>query len=88
MQNISQNLSLSKLSPHLNRVARWSVFHRPSRYFPASLAVAGKKPVFVKYVPAAGILKINICSNCKKNQSRKCSLEELDFYKVHYFLIV
>ena len=41
------------------RVARWPVFHRPGPYFTANLAEAGKKPVFPKPVPEAGILKIN-----------------------------
>jgi len=45
----------------------WPIFNRPGRYFTAKLAVAGKRPVFSKFVPAAGILKMNICSNCKKN---------------------
>jgi len=67
----------------VTRVARWPVFHRPGRYFTANLAVAGKRPVFFKFLPAAGILKMNICSNCKKNLCRKCSLEEL-IYNMEY----
>jgi len=34
-------------------------FRRPGRYFAASLAEPGKKPVFSKPVPEAGILKAN-----------------------------
>jgi len=41
----------------LYRVARWSVFHRPGRYFTSNLAEAGKMPVFFKSVPDAGIMK-------------------------------
>jgi len=43
----------------VSRVARWPVFHQPGRYFTANLAEAGKKPIFGKSVPEAGILKIN-----------------------------
>jgi len=43
----------------MTRVARWPVFHRPGRYFIAKLAEAGKRPVFRKSVPEAGIVKIN-----------------------------
>ena len=35
------------------RVARWPVFHRPGRYFTASLVEVGKRPVFWKSVPEA-----------------------------------
>jgi len=40
------------------RVARWPVFHWPGRYFTVDLAEAGRKPVFWKSVPEAGILKM------------------------------
>ena len=35
-------------------------FTCPARYFAANLEEAGKKPVFWKSVPEAGILKINV----------------------------
>jgi len=49
----------SSVTPLTSRVARWPVLHRPGRYFTADLAEAGKKTVFWKPVPEAGILKIN-----------------------------
>jgi len=42
-----------------NGVAGWPVSHLPRRYFTANLAKAGKKLVFWKSEPEAGILKIN-----------------------------
>jgi len=49
----------SALLKCVNRVARWPVFHRPGRHFTGKLAEAGKRPIFRKSVPEAGILKIN-----------------------------
>jgi len=42
-----------------DRVVRWPVFHRRCRYFTANLADAGERPVFLKSVSEAGIVKID-----------------------------
>jgi len=41
------------------RVARWPVFDQPGQCLSANLVEAVKKPLFWKYVPEVGILKIN-----------------------------
>jgi len=68
------------------------VLNRPGKYFTANLAEAGKKAVFWKSVPEAGIVKINALEQLQKeltqnfsnyNDSSSESYQDSFFREVH-----
>jgi len=58
-QKIIHYVRLFRRYMTIRRFTRWPVFHWFGRYFTATLAEAGKRLVFWKSVPEAGIFKIN-----------------------------